>query len=269
MVDVFQLANQIHHFPTGVGTARCIAIMGAATEGTIFVNQALILFGKERAGPVRAIRQTIPTRGAESLRGDESLPLGEVGGQSGFFEKATFSQTLAGAFNGTLFQFLVNVLHLKNGFFRGEGLTRAVHKIHGEKVLVSQGHSRGNKTLEKKWQPHAFRVKQGMRFRFMTLFAGCLLAAGSCFADATPSNETKVLLQAFPVGIPLPEQTPGKVKNRADLYAGPEAPYLVQTAEPNLVRIVPKGQGFVVKPILLRSPMSYGLVSPPLVGPVQ
>ena len=89
-VDLFEAADKVDHFAAGVGSAGGGAEVGAAAEGTVFVNEATGgLRIEERAGTVGARGERFASGGFEGAGGKEGFTAGEIRGFSGEFEMAT------------------------------------------------------------------------------------------------------------------------------------------------------------------------------------
>ena len=101
-VDLFEAADEVEDFAAGVGSAGGGAEMGAAAEGTVFVDEAAGgLRIEERAGAVGAGREGLASGGFEGAGGEEGFAAGEIRGFAGEFEMAALGAQLAVALDRT------------------------------------------------------------------------------------------------------------------------------------------------------------------------
>lgn len=110
-VDFLQFTDQVDDFPTGVGAPGGIAVMRATTEGTVFINHAVIVFPEKGARSVTPLGEFRPATRPQSLRRQESFAFGEVRRQPRFFKIATLAQPLAGTLDGSRRESIVDFSH--------------------------------------------------------------------------------------------------------------------------------------------------------------
>lgn len=98
-VDGFESADEVQNVPPGVWATGWGAKMGAASKGTVLIDEAASGEGIEkRAGTVFGFGEGFSSGGSEGFCGEQSFSLGELGDESGALEVAAFRAQLAVAF---------------------------------------------------------------------------------------------------------------------------------------------------------------------------